>query len=111
MAIVGPRPEVPLYVDTGSRIWKTILSVRPGITDPASLAFRDEAQLLAGQDDSDGYYRDVILPCKLEMSSAYLRSASFVSDIRIILQTIRYGLLRQGAAAAPEQKLAVRGSK
>lgn len=66
MSLVGPRPEVPHYVETYSPEQRRVLTVRPGLTDPASSAFRREQELLATQTAPDRYYRDVVLPDKLK---------------------------------------------
>ncbi len=89
MSIVGPRPEVPRYVELYPRLLRdVVLSVRPGITDPASIKYRSEADMLAGAVDPDQMYREVILPDKLELAAAYARSISFGRDLRIIVQTL-----------------------
>jgi lipopolysaccharide/colanic/teichoic acid biosynthesis glycosyltransferase len=73
MSFVGPRPEVPRYVETQDLGWREILSVRPGLTDPATLRFRDEEVLMASiSSDRERYYREVVLSAKLEASIAYL---------------------------------------
>lgn len=90
MSLVGPRPEVPQYVaqwDPASR--DVILSVRPGITDPASLAGIDEAAELAGAADPDRYYVDVLLPRKQAMYVEYVRGATLLGDLRLIASTLR----------------------
>ena len=87
MALVGPRPEVPEFVDPGSPLWQAVLRVRPGITDPVSIAFRNEERLLAAASDPIGYYRRRVLPAKLNANVAYLRNRSPWRDIRIIGKT------------------------
>lgn len=87
MSLVGPRPEVPEYVDLDDPLWRRVLAVRPGITDPASVEFRDEEELLAGVEDLDGYYRKVLLPRKLELAAGYLEQRTFGSDLRMLLRT------------------------
>lgn len=87
MSLVGPRPEVPEYVDLGDPLWRRVLEVRPGITDPASVAFRNEEELLAAAEDIEYYYRTVILPRKLELSAAYLERRSFFSDLEMLFRT------------------------
>ena len=89
MSVVGPRPEVPRYVAFyPPDVKRIVLSVRPGITDPASLAFRDESSLLAQASDPESHYVNVVLPTKLEHSIRYVQTRSFWSDIRIIWQTV-----------------------
>lgn len=90
MSLVGPRPEVPEY----TRHWtaaqsKVILSVRPGITDPASIHFRDESSFLADQEDPEAYYIEHILPTKAAMYVEYVRTRSLIGDLRLITRTIR----------------------
>ncbi len=90
MSIVGPRPEVPRYVDLYPESQRDmVLSVRPGITDPASIKYRSEADMLAGADDPERLYRDVILPDKLAMAADYARHVSLKGDLAIIVQTLR----------------------
>lgn len=89
MSLVGPRPEVPEYAaHWPSADRAVILSVRPGITDPASLAFRHEADLLARVQDPHEYYRDVLLPEKSAMYVEYVRNWSFAGDLVILLRTV-----------------------
>lgn len=88
MSVVGPRPEVPRYV----AMWPPeardeILTVRPGISDPASVAFRNEQDELAASDDPERHYLDEILPRKVAMYRDYVRSRSFVGDLRVIGET------------------------
>jgi lipopolysaccharide/colanic/teichoic acid biosynthesis glycosyltransferase len=95
MSLVGPRPEVPRYVDhypPGLR--ERVLAVRPGITDPASLASLDEAALLAAAADPEREYIAHILPRKLQASADYADRASLWTDLRIIARTLRLLLLR-----------------
>jgi len=88
MSIVGPRPEVPVFVARFRREYEDILSVRPGITDPASIRYRSEAEILGNTPDPMNYYTDVILPDKIEISLGYVRSANFGKDVSLIFQTI-----------------------
>lgn len=93
MSLVGPRPEVPRYVAHYSDAQRArILSVRPGITDPASIAFVDESDLLSGADDPERTYIESVLPRKLRLYEDYVRSRSFWGDLRIIFQTIAVSL-------------------
>jgi len=92
MSLIGPRPEVPDYVQYEDPLWQAVLSIRPGITDIASLAFRDEEQLLGPVPDADRYYRAVILPAKLRLNILYLRSRSFMTDLRLLWLTALYSL-------------------
>lgn len=87
MALVGPRPEVPEYIDRDRPDQVEALRSRPGMTDPASLAFRSESELLAGRTDPDRYYREVLLPAKLRLSTDYLRTRNTLSDLRILCRS------------------------
>jgi len=88
MSIVGPRPEVPHWVDIDSREWKTVLSVKPGMTDKASLYFFNEDELLRKTNQAENLYRFNILPKKLDIASVYVRKLSFFEDLSIILKTL-----------------------
>jgi lipopolysaccharide/colanic/teichoic acid biosynthesis glycosyltransferase len=90
MSLVGPRPEVPEYVDLSDPRWQIVLSVKPGITDLASLAFRDEEHLLSQQNDPEKFYRDWLLPRKLDLSTHYIRTRSLSTDLRLIALTFRH---------------------
>ncbi|GAB3716141.1 sugar transferase [Mariniluteicoccus flavus] len=88
MSLVGPRPEVPEYVALWPEPERTqILSVRPGITDPASIEFRHESEILGRRSDPDRYYREVILPQKVALYAEYARNPSLLEDIKIIFRT------------------------
>jgi lipopolysaccharide/colanic/teichoic acid biosynthesis glycosyltransferase len=88
MSFVGPRPEVRQWVDVYPERWARILAVKPGLTDPASIYYRNEEELLAQADDPVIYYRDHILPHKLALYEDYVRTRSFCGDIYLILKTI-----------------------
>lgn len=89
MSLVGPRPEVPRYVALyPPRLRDLIFSVRPGITDEASIEFRNESDLLAGAADPEKRYLEEILPRKLEIYARYARERSFAGDLRILLRTV-----------------------
>ncbi|MTV24479.1 sugar transferase [Nitriliruptoraceae bacterium ZYF776] len=87
MSLVGPRPEVPEYVDLSRPDQRETLRHRPGLTDPASLAFRDESALLAGRADPEAYYVATLLPAKLALSAAYGRRRTWRSDLGILVAT------------------------
>ena len=87
MSFIGPRPEVRRWVDEYPDIWAEILAVRPGITDPAAIEFRNEEDLLRRSEDPNAYYRDVILPRKLSIYRQYLANRSLKSDLIVILRT------------------------
>ncbi len=88
MSLVGPRPDLPSYVaDYPAELRRRVLRVRPGITDPASLAFRNEAELLAQAPDPERAYRERILPAKLKLSADYADRATLWTDLRLIART------------------------
>ena len=88
MSIVGPRPEVQMYVDMFSDEEKAILTVRPGITDWASIWNPDEGAILAGSPDPEKTYMEKIRPEKIRLQLKYVRERSFWNDLKIIAQTI-----------------------
>ena len=88
MSVVGPRPEVRKYVDLYSEEQRKVFQVRPGITDLASIKYRNENELLSQADDPDTYYIDVIMPDKLAINLEYIRHQSFMGDIKIIFNTL-----------------------
>ena len=88
MSFVGPRPEVPKYVNMYTPYQRQVLLVRPGITDYASIAYRNENDMLEGAEDPEKMYIDVIMPDKIELNMKYLREISPLADIRLILSTI-----------------------
>ena len=92
MSFVGPRPEVPSYVDVQSETWKSVLSVRPGITGPDALAFRNEGELLSQVPDADQHYRDTLLPQKLAIQVDYVANRTLAGDLAILFRTL--GVLR-----------------
>lgn len=100
MSLVGARPEVPEYLVPELSDQQEVLRHRPGLTDPASLAYRDEAALLAAAHDPVEYYRRELLPAKVAMSAAYLRRRSAWSDVGVVLRTV-WCLFGRSAQAAP----------
>lgn len=89
MSLVGPRPEVPRYVACYPQdIRKIVLSVAPGITDWAAIAYKDESNLLGLAHNSEQTYIEVILPAKLEYYVRYVKERSFLTDLRIIFITL-----------------------
>ncbi len=88
MSFVGPRPEVPQYVQLYRKEYQQILTVRPGLTDLASLKYRDEAALLASAENPEEEYVRRILPDKIMLATDYIQRASFFFDLRLILETI-----------------------
>ena len=89
MSLVGPRPEVPKYVDFYTDEQKEILKVRAGITDYASIEFSDENDLLASEEEPEKAYIEKIMPKKIELNKKYLSEISILTDIKIILLTIK----------------------
>ena len=88
MSLVGPRPEVRKYVDHYTEAQMRILSVRPGITDNASIRFRNETEILAKQDDPERYYIEHILQDKAALYLNYIDNRSFVGDLKMIFNTL-----------------------
>lgn len=88
MSLIGPRPEVPEFVDMTDPAWQMVLSARPGITDVATLVFRDEEELLAGASDPVRFYRETILPKKMQINIRHLDGRSFIGDLRILMYTV-----------------------
>ena len=88
MTIVGPRPEVPRYVEAFHRDYEEILTVRPGLTDLASLKYRDESALLGRASDPEGEYLQRILPDKIGLAKDYIRRSSLLFDLGLIGRTL-----------------------
>jgi lipopolysaccharide/colanic/teichoic acid biosynthesis glycosyltransferase len=88
MSLVGPRPEVPRYVELYSGEQRAILALRPGITDLASIKYRNESDLLAGAENPDETYIQVLLPDKIRINLAYAARAGVWSDFLVILATL-----------------------
>ena len=88
MSLVGPRPELPRFVELFQREYAEILTVRPGITDLASLKYRDEAALLDEAKNPEEEYLKQILPDKIRLAKDYLQRASFFFDLSLIVRTI-----------------------
>ncbi|MDE2094613.1 MAG: sugar transferase [Burkholderiales bacterium] len=90
MSLVGPRPEVPRYVALyPAALRDKVLSVRPGITDPASIAYRDESTLLAQATDPERVYIEQVMPAKLRCAAEYVERMSLANDLRLIGATLR----------------------
>ena len=87
MSLVGPRPEVPRWTEVYPERWKIVLSVRPGMTDPASIEYRHEEAMLAAAEDPELAYRETILPRKLEIAERYVRTRTFAGDLTILART------------------------
>lgn len=107
MSLVGPRPQVPWAVALYTPEEKAVLSVRPGITDPASLCFRDEGEILRGSANPDQEYFEKIHPQKMRLSLAYVQKQSFGLDCRILVHTLSalwLRPLRSGSKSKTEGK-------
>lgn len=87
MSLVGPRPEVRHYVDYWTPAQMHVLDVRPGITDPASIKFRNENELMEQAEDPEKYYVEVIMQEKLRLYLEYVQNNSFIGDIGLIFKT------------------------
>jgi len=88
MSFVGPRPDVPGFADELEGEDRVILQLRPGITGPASLKYKDEEKILSMQDDPEVYNREVIWPDKVAINKAYMQAWSLKKDIGYIIQTV-----------------------
>lgn len=88
MSLVGPRPEVAKYIALYTDEMREVLKVRPELTDPAGIAGINEGERLEAAEDPEQHYREIILPEKVARQMAYVRSATFASDIRIIARTL-----------------------
>lgn len=89
MSLVGPRPEVRKYVDLYTPEQLHVLDVRPGITDMASIRYRNENELLEQAADPEQYYRDVVMQDKLRINLEYIADHSFIKDLKIIFMTFK----------------------
>src|ERR1051326_363204 len=90
MALVGPRPEVPEYVDKSNPAWIQIVESQPGITDLATLLYRNEEILLRQVEDPEAHYRTVVLPTKLALNLHYVRTRSALRDLKLIWFSVHY---------------------
>lgn len=88
MSLVGPRPEVPRYVNLYTEQQRQVLDVKPGITDLASIRYKDENDLLGKAENPDDFYINTIMPDKLELNLEYIKKSNVFFDIYIILKTI-----------------------
>jgi len=109
MSLVGPRPEVPRYVDLTDPAWNRALRAKPGITDPVTLGLRNEESLLASvEGDREKFYREVLLPLKLEGYIKYLHRRNWWSDLRVLYLTLMVVIRPQRAPAPNVEEVAVR---
>jgi len=88
MSLVGPRPDVPGFADQLADDDQIVLSVRPGITGPATIAFRNEEEMLAAVEDPETYNREVIWPKKVALNKQYVQSQSLLGDVKLLWQTV-----------------------
>ena len=88
MSFVGPRPEVPKYVALYSAEQREVLALRPGITDLASIEFRNEEALLSAVDDPESFYIEHCVPAKIRLNLRHARNATLLDDIVVILKTV-----------------------
>jgi lipopolysaccharide/colanic/teichoic acid biosynthesis glycosyltransferase len=102
MSFVGPRPEVQQYVDMYTEEEKAILTVKPGITDWASLWNSDEGAVLAGSPDPEKAYLELIRPTKIKLQLEYVRKRSFLTDLGILLRTVMAVVCRSTSPAVSE---------
>lgn len=100
MALVGPRPEVPDYVNLEDPLWQEVLTVRPGITDPVTLTLRNEEELLAQASNVETFYLEVLQRYKLQGYVAYLRTRTWASDLRVLVESM-WAVAFPRAAHAP----------
>lgn len=96
MSLIGPRPEVPRFVDAADPVWQAVHRVRPGITDLATLVYRDEERVLAQFDDPERGYREAVLPAKLKLNLEYLQRRTAARDLKLLALTIRYSFVPTG---------------
>jgi len=103
MSLVGPRPETPQYVRLYTLEQRMVLSVRPGITDLASIRYWNEEELLAAVADYEQFYHDTILPAKLVLNMQYVKNISFLGDLWLIVRTLP--TMVRGDAVTLEKRL------
>lgn len=94
MSFVGPRPEVRRYVEMYNDEQKRVLLVKPGITDPASISYIDENEILSKADDPEATYIKEVMPAKLAINLAYLNRRSFFTDLGVLFQTAQKIIIR-----------------
>lgn len=94
MSFVGPRPEVRRYVEMYNDEQKRVLLVKPGITDPASISYIDENEILSKADDPEATYMKEVMPAKLAINLAYLNRRSFFTDLGVLFQTAQKIIIR-----------------
>ena len=110
MSLVGPRPELPQYVAHYSPEQRRVLELRPGITDEASIQFRDEEALLAAAANPEEFYLEYCLPRKIELNLAHAEQAGLLGDLRVLFRTIGAVWLRDPVGGAGVSAVRGRGS-
>jgi lipopolysaccharide/colanic/teichoic acid biosynthesis glycosyltransferase len=104
MSLVGPRPEVRKWVQAYPQRWQKVLTVRPGITDPASIRFRNEEEILAASPDPQRTYREEILPRKLDLYEQYVDRAWLGGDLALIFRTLAAVLIPSSGKTQQESR-------
>ena len=102
MSLVGPRPEVPRYVARYSRDQRVVLDLYPGITDPASITYRDESRLLAESADPERTYIESVMPDKISININYAAKANLWSDFLVLIKTVVEVFAKGGSSGAAE---------
>ncbi len=105
MSLVGPRPEVPELVNKNDPMWRTILSVRPGVTHPITLKLRHEELLLGHVEDQAAFYKEVLQPYKMQGYVRFMAQKSWHSDVAVIAQTFRYVFLPRAVPVPNREEL------
>jgi lipopolysaccharide/colanic/teichoic acid biosynthesis glycosyltransferase len=88
MSFVGPRPDVPGFADTLEGDDRVVLSLKPGITGPATIFYKNEEEILANKNDPESYNREVIFPKKVKMNKEYIKEYSLIKDFKYIVKTV-----------------------
>src|SRR5260370_39627261 len=96
MIFIGLGPEVPEFVELDAAVWQAVLAVRPGITDLASLLYRNEEEILSPAPDPAAFYRAAVLPAKLRLNLLYLETRSWRRDLRLLWLTVRFSFFPRG---------------
>lgn len=107
MSFVGPRPEVSEYVDLKNPLWREILAVRPGITDPIALRLRNEEQLLASVENRESFYIEILQPFKIRGWAEYARRKTLKTDLLILFRTFKVILMPRTAPPPTREELLV----
>jgi lipopolysaccharide/colanic/teichoic acid biosynthesis glycosyltransferase len=105
LSLVGPRPEVPQYAATYLPEWERIFSIRPGITDPATLQFRDEEAVLEVAQDSEAAYVNVVIPMKVKLALDYVDNRTIWLDLKLLILTL-WGITLGRVFAHPDSRMA-----